>query len=103
MCARLSVAFFSLCLLLANVALAAPTGYERGDLAASDLAWLDVVDAVDVLKRQVAGYENDPAAGSYLDGGAIAAIVGGILGVLLLVGVLIFCGRAGRWPRKGGK
>ncbi|KAK7752987.1 hypothetical protein SLS62_004936 [Diatrype stigma] len=102
MAAFLSLAF-TVFLLLANVALAAPTGYERGDLEASDLAWLEAVQAVDVLKRQVAGYKNDPADGSYLKPGEIAAIVVGAVCVLVLVGVLILCGRAGRWPRKGGR
>ncbi|RYP33969.1 hypothetical protein DL767_004490 [Monosporascus sp. MG133] len=83
-------------LLLATMAMAAPTSVG-GSLEGLDLtspssdigAWLGII------KR----YGNDPTAGTYLGKWAIIGIAGGSVAVLVLVGLLICCGRAGRWPR----
>ncbi|RYP66513.1 hypothetical protein DL771_007736 [Monosporascus sp. 5C6A] len=89
-------AVFSMVFLLTTTAMAAPTSVgsslEGLDLTSpsSDVgAWLDMI------KR----YGNDPTAGTYLGKWAIIGIAGGSIAVLVLVGLLICCGRAGRWPR----
>ncbi|RYP43850.1 hypothetical protein DL768_009630 [Monosporascus sp. mg162] len=89
-------AVFSMVFLFATTAMAAPTSVgeslEGLDLTSpsSDIgAWLDII------KR----YENDPTAGTYLGKWAIIGIAGGSIAVLVLVGLLICCGRAGRLPR----
>ncbi|RYP05172.1 hypothetical protein DL764_003993 [Monosporascus ibericus] len=89
-------AVFGMVFLLASMAMAAPTSVG-GSLEGIDLtsassnigAWLDII------KR----YENDPTAGTYLGKWAIIGISVGSIAVLVLVALLICCGRAGRWPR----
>lgn len=83
---------------------AAPTGSgKRSQESEPTLASTETrASWLDILKRQAAGYKNDPADGTYLSTGAIIAIVVGGIGVLLLVAILIMCGRAGRWPRTVG-
>ncbi|RYO86028.1 hypothetical protein DL766_009983 [Monosporascus sp. MC13-8B] len=89
-------AVFSMVLPLTTTGMAAPTS-AGGSFGGLDLASpsSDLGDWLDIIKR----YENDPTAGTYLGKWAIIGIAGGSVAVLVLVGLLICCGRAGRWPR----
>lgn len=96
MCALLFSLAFTILFLLTTVVKAAPTGNVQL-LEETDSSWLDI------LRRQVDGYKNDPAAGSYLDKTAIVVIIVACIGVLGLVGLLIYCGRARRFPQASRK
>ena len=94
-----STIFTAVIFLLATTARAAPTsivgsleGSERPGAEAAAGTWLRTI---------VERYVNDPSAGEKLGPGAWGAIIGGAIGVLLLVAILIFCARNGRWPAVG--
>ncbi|KAI0015718.1 hypothetical protein F4780DRAFT_783926 [Xylariomycetidae sp. FL0641] len=55
--------------------------------------------AVPDESQQFADYGgSDPAAGTSLSGAGIAGIIVGVIGLFIIACVLIWCGRAGRWP-----
>ena len=92
---------FSMIILLATAAMAAPTPTQERTGGAAHRATADAFDSwlYAIAKR----YVNDPSAGSNLSPAAWGGIIGGTIGVLLLVAILICCGRNRRFPATSGK